>query len=124
MAKEYLDRLQSLLAPILRGRPSDARVEIKHFFSGAAGYADGKICITLTPVGLAMKLPEDDRARLMARGAKPLRYFPGAPIKKQYVLFPDGVLDDGENLARWARTSIAYVASLPPPKKRKSRPRR
>ena len=35
-----------------------------------------------------MKLPEADRAELRKRGAKPLRYFPKAPIKKDYVVLP------------------------------------
>ena len=64
------------------------KIEIKHFFSGAAAYAQGRICITLTPVGLAMKLPKNSQARLLKAGGKVLRYFPKAPIKKDYVVLP------------------------------------
>ena len=31
-------------------------IECKHFFSGAAAYADGRIFMTPTTVGLALKL--------------------------------------------------------------------
>ena len=39
--------------------------------------------MTLTPVGLALKLPERDRTDLLTTGASPLKYFPKAPIKKE-----------------------------------------
>ncbi len=73
MAKEYLERLETLLRPVARTLPPKVELEIKHFFSDAAACTDGRICITLTPVGLALNLPEDARARLMKTGAKPLR---------------------------------------------------
>ncbi len=101
--------------------PADLRLEIKHFFSGAAAYADGRICISLTTVGLAMKLPEDVREMLIADGATPLRYFPKAPIKKQYVVLPPHIVED--ELAVWVRKSIDYVLTLPPPKPAKRRRR-
>ncbi len=68
MAKAYFDRLDALLRPVARDLPPEAALEIKHFFSGAAAYAHGRICITLTPAGLALKLPEAARGRLMKAG--------------------------------------------------------
>lgn len=121
MAKEYVQRLEDLLRPAVAMLPAGLRVEIKHFFSGAAAYADGRICISLTTVGLAMKLPEDARETLTADGATPLRYFPKAPIKKQYVVLPPHIVAD--ELAVWVRKSIDYVLTLPPPKPSKRRKR-
>ena len=86
--------------------------------SGAAAYANGRICITLTPIGLALKLPEDARARLENKGARPLRYFPNGPIKKDYILLPKSYREDRRKLATWARKSIDHVLTLPKPKKR------
>ena len=74
MATEYVARLEALLGPTIAMLPKDVEVEVRHFFSGAAAYANGHICLSLTPVGLAMKLPDDDRARLMSEGGTPLRY--------------------------------------------------
>ncbi len=45
MAKEYVQRLEDLLRPTVATLPADLRLEIKHFFSGAAAYADGHIFI-------------------------------------------------------------------------------
>ena len=119
MAREFVERLAALLAPTLAALPSGVTVEIRHFFSGAAAYANDRICISLTGVGLAMKLPEDGRARLLADGAEPLRYFPKAPIKKQYVVLPAGLAEAPEQLRFWARQSIDHVLTLPAPKRKK-----
>ena len=63
-------------------------IECRHFFSGAAAYRDGSIVASLTPVGLAFKVPDDVRDALLRSGrGTPLRYFPKAPIKRGYVLF-------------------------------------
>ncbi len=118
MAKEYLERLETLLRPVVRTLPPEVALEIKHFFSGAAAYANGRICITLTTVGLALKLPEDSRVRLKKKGAKPLRYFPNGPIKKDYVLLPKSYREDRRKLATWARKSIDHALTLPNPKRR------
>ena len=54
----------------------------------------------MTPVGLAFKVPTDVREKLLDSGeAIPLRYFPSSPIKRDYVLFPDGEIEP-ENAAR------------------------
>ena len=119
MAGDHGARLNVLLASTIAALPSGVTVEIKHFFSGAAAYANQRICITLTSVGLAMKLPDDGRARLMAEGAKPLRYFPKAPIKKQYAVLPDTVAEDPDRIRFWARQSIDHVLTLPAPKRKK-----
>ena len=79
MAAAYVERLRDLLAPTITALPSGVTVDIRHFFSGAAAYANDRICISLSLVGLAMKLPEDGRAKLMALGAKPS--YQGAMIK-------------------------------------------
>ena len=118
MAKQYLEKLEALLAPVARTLPPEVELAIKHFFGGAAAYANGRICITLTPIGLALKLPEDARTRLKKKGAKPLRYFRSGPIKKDYILLPKSYREDRRKRATWARKSIDHVLTLPKPKKR------
>ncbi len=121
MAREYVDRLDSLLRPVIGTLPSKVEVTIKHFFSGAAAYANGRICITLTTVGLAMKLPEDSRSQLKKTGAKALRYFPNGPIKQHYVVVPRALWENQDDLAFWAQKSIDYALTLPRPKARSSK---
>lgn len=107
------------LRAVLDGVGGGEQIECKHFFGGAAAYADQRIFMTLTPVGLALKLPEDSRRRLLDAGARPLRYFAKGPIKTHYVILPDGLANDAIALAPWIRESIEFARSLPRPRTRR-----
>jgi TfoX/Sxy family transcriptional regulator of competence genes len=121
MAKEYLDRLSDLMAEIVSNLSTTVDLKIEHFFSGAVVYANGRICISLTPAGFALKLPEVLRDELMEdEDTKNLQYFPKAPVKKDYVVLPQRVLDDRDTLCFWVEKSIEYVLTLPQPKKKVS----
>ena len=110
MAKEYLDKLSELMNRATAGKFKNVDLECKHFFSGAAVYANGRICMTLTPVGFALKLPEESRNALMReKGTEQLRYFPKGPIKKDYVVLPEAMLEDMQTLRHWVEVSIEYV---------------
>ena len=116
MAKEYLERLSALLQHTIKDPPNAAKLECKHFFSGAALYANGTICITLTPVGLGLKLPETTREKLLATNkAVALRYFPKAPIKKEYVLLPEAANEDAKMISTLIAQSIQYVVTRKDP---------
>ena len=115
MAQEYLKQLSALMEQATPRKIKNI-LECKHFFSGAAAYADGRICMSLTTVGFALKLPEESRNILVNdQGAKPLRHFPNGPIKKDYVVLPKAMLKDMKALRRWVKVSIEYVLSLPAP---------
>ncbi len=87
MAQPYLERLQQLLSDVDIESPD---VASKHFFSGAAAYANGHIFASLTPKGLALKFPEARCKIILANEfAEPLRYFDKSPVKRGYVLFPE-----------------------------------
>ena len=86
MAQPYLDQLRKLAAAV------DGRqiLVCKHFFRGAAPYVERRICVSLTPKGLAFKLPESRCDDLFRQGkAIPLRYFDYSPINKGYILLSD-----------------------------------
>ncbi len=122
MAKEYLEKLAAFIERATAGRKNNVNLECKHFFSGAALYAEKRICVSLTPVGLAIKLPEETRNKLLKdKKAVPLRYFPKGPIKKSYVLFPSGVEKGGKALHSYVSESIEYVLTPPRPKKKQDR---
>ncbi len=116
MAKEYLEKLSAFIEKETSDFSENINLECKHFFSGAALYAEERICISLTPVGLAIKLPEETKDKLLKnKKAVPLRYFPQGPIKKGYVLFPGGVAKGGKTLHKYVEESIEYVLTIPKP---------
>ena len=109
MVESYLVALRALLERIAPDLDPDAEIACKHFFGGAAAYADARIFMTLTPVGLALKLPRAARSALIEAGGAPLRYFPKAPIKKDYAIVPGSFADNPRALAPWVRESIEFV---------------
>ena len=109
MAEPYLRELQSIVERSSEPLEEAGLISCKHFFGGAAAYVDGRIFMTLTKIGLALKLPQDDRKALLVRSAKPLRYFAKSPVKKDYVLLPDQFVDDAADLRGWISRSIEFV---------------
>ncbi len=109
MAEPYLSELRSIVAREIGQREAADDILCKHFFGGAAAYVDGRIFMTLTTVGLALKLPEDDRNTLFEQGANPLQYFPKAPVKKDYVVLPSRLIDGNSALKDWISRSIDFV---------------
>ena len=67
--------------------------------------------MSLTPAGLALKLPAEARQHLVEAGAKPLRYFPKGPVKKAYVILPEKLARDDDALTPWIEESIRYALS-------------
>ncbi len=110
MTQPYLDDLAELIATLGDRAEPGADITCKHFFSGAAAYADDVIFMSLSPVGLALKLPDEDCISLLEQGGKPLQYFPEAPVKKGYVVLPAVVARDSDLLAVWISRSIAFVS--------------
>ncbi len=104
MAEPYLTDLRELADQWFGADAAVGVLECRHFFSGAAAYRDGAIVASLTPVGLAFKVPAEVHDDLLRRGsATSLRYFPSAPIKRNYVLFPTGTALDADDAARLLR---------------------
>ena len=106
MAEPYLSDLRELLGRCELAGTAMPAIDCRHFFAGAAAYADGKIFMSLSPAGLALKLPEADRRALMEAGGKPLRYFSRAPVKKGYVVLPATMTADVGALRGWIRKSL------------------
>lgn len=85
---DFVAALAELTARLPEGARADVRA--RPFFGGAALYAGGAICATLSHSGFALKLPLEQRAHLAASGAaKPHRFVPTGPVKREYVRIAD-----------------------------------
>lgn len=88
MAKVYFDKLSILVSELNITNEVSSTLKIKHFFSGAALYANQTICASWSPAGLAFKLAENKvRQLIKERKAIPLQYFPKGHVKQGYALF-------------------------------------
>jgi TfoX/Sxy family transcriptional regulator of competence genes len=100
--------------------PPNIELRFKPMFGGIGVYADGRMCISLSDVGLALKLGEAERAELLKlKGAKPLQYEPSAPPSKSYVVVPASMHTDRAALGRWIAVSAAFARAAPAKKPRK-----
>jgi TfoX/Sxy family transcriptional regulator of competence genes len=89
-------------------------LETKHFFSGAALYADGKISAILGPVGLAVKLPSQSRQSLINEDkGREFQFFEKGPIKREYILLAEAIVEDRQALNKRIEMSIRYAISEP-----------
>ncbi len=52
MAEAYLEILTNTIASLELKTSPEVSLECKHYFSGAALYADGKICASLSTAGM------------------------------------------------------------------------
>ena len=95
--------------------PPEIELRFKPMFGGIGVYADGRMFMTLSDVGLALKIGGAEHETLLKlRGAKPLQYAPDAPPSKSYVVVPESMLADRNLLRRWIETSAAFVKAAPP----------
>ncbi len=116
MAEPYLERLSQMVGRLELQQIRGVTLEAKHFFSGAALYANGKICVLLSPTGFAVKLPADRRQSLIRekKGGE-FRFFARGPIKREYVTLSESILQDDEALQKLISLSVNYVVAPPDP---------
>ena len=119
MARVYFDKLSQLISDLEIENEVSAKLEIKHFFSGAALYVNNIICASWSPGGLAFKLSEPEVNRLLSsRKAKPLRYFEKGHIKVGYAMFEK---PESSRESRWKRYFLKAIdqalRNVPPTKR-------
>ncbi len=102
--------------------PAEIELRFRPMFGGIGGYADGRMFVSLSDIGLALKLGEPERGALLKlKGAKPLQYEPHMPPSKSYVVVPADMHEDRKTLKQWISRSAAFVKSQPPKPARKAK---
>jgi TfoX/Sxy family transcriptional regulator of competence genes len=105
MAQPYLSQLQEIANDVGLG---EGELVCRHFFSGAALYARGKIIASLSPNGLAFKLSHARCDEVLSEGiAVPMCYFRKSPAKRGYVLFEDVDQLSKDDIRRYLQECIA-----------------
>jgi TfoX/Sxy family transcriptional regulator of competence genes len=87
--------------------------ERRKMFGYPALFVGGNLMTGLFAESWMIRLPDEDRAALLALpGAGPFEPMPGKPMKGYATLPADVVADDGR-LDAWIERAIAYVKTLP-----------
>lgn len=97
----------------------EVELSTKYMFGGIMCYAYGRPFISLSNVGIGVKLSSAERDDLLTiDGTKPLRYEPNSPPSKSYTIVPFEWHQEFEKLLPVLQQSATYVKTLPLPKKR------
>jgi len=105
---------QALQATLADAAPPDLELLFRPMFGGVMAYAHGKPLASLSDAGLALKAAGRLNGEFLAApGAAPLRYDPGAPPSKTYVVVPDAMLGDRDALRAWIVKAVANRAASP-----------
>jgi TfoX/Sxy family transcriptional regulator of competence genes len=83
----------------------------KAMFGGYGVYADEKIFLSLSNVGIGLKLSAAQHAELLSLGGEGLSYEPNMPPSKSYAVPPDDWYADTTKLRTWIEKSATFVTS-------------
>jgi DNA transformation protein len=110
----FKDFIEDLFAPF-------GPVSIRTMFSGAGLYADGVMFAIAARDTIYLKADEDFARDFAAEGKAPFaaRRKNRAPIALSYWEVPERLLDDPDELAVWARRSLAIARTKPKAKAKK-----
>lgn len=98
-----------------------AGLEHRTMFGYPSVFLNGNMLASIFQDRVMVRLSESDRAEAMARaGAKPFEPSPGRAMK-EYAEFPGAIVGNARQLRDWIERGRAYVATLPPKTKKKSK---
>jgi DNA transformation protein len=98
-------------------------ITAKRMFGGVGLYSGERFFAVMMDDTIYLKVDDTTRAPYEAAGSRPFNPYPKRPdggVSTSYLEVPLAVLEDADELARWAKKSIA-VAGKPGPKKKNKR---
>jgi DNA transformation protein len=100
VSQGYLDWILEQLATL-------GEVRARRMFGGAGLYLGADFFAIVADDTLYLKVDETNRHDFESRGMRSFRPYPGQPTAMRYYEVPAEVLEDPDELARWARGSVA-----------------
>ncbi|MCY4505193.1 MAG: TfoX/Sxy family protein [Hyphomicrobiales bacterium] len=112
VSAEYMGYIADLLAPLAR-RAGDVRV--RRMFGGAGVYYQRRMFGLIADETLYFKADKALQERHRAHGCGPFVFRPAGkkPIAMSYWQVPEPVLEDEEELLRWARDALGAAHKRP-----------
>lgn len=93
--------------------PTDPRVTLRPMFGNIAAFANGNMFAGLFGENLFVRLPEEQRARVIRDGGATFEPMPGRAMK-DYVTLPRRWRRESKAARRWISDSLAWTVALPP----------
>ena len=102
--------------------PSHPHIQIRPMFGNLAAFINGNMFAGLFGEQIFVRLPEDQRAELLAiEGASEFSPMPGRAMK-EYAALPDVWKQEPERVTAWLERSLAWAETLPEKKPAEKKP--
>ena len=82
-------------------------VTARTMFGGAGLYRDGKMFGLISDDAAYLKVDESNRKEFIEAGSSPFKPYPDKSMTMSYFEVPPDILDDTEELVKWAENSLA-----------------
>jgi len=108
------DKSPVWLAELFRALQPEVGGDLKIMFSYPAAFANGYLYSGLFGATVFVQLDDALGKKLLAiKGATPFDPMQRGAAFRKYVVLPDSMLEDEEEILRWMRHAFAHVMSLP-----------
>lgn len=93
--------------------PVDPRITIKPMFGNIGSFINGNMFSGLFGNQIFVRLPENERLRLLEEdGASEFSPMPGRAMK-EYVTLPDHWRQEPDKICEWIERSLSWVGEMP-----------
>ena len=100
--------------------PDHPAVTIRPMFGQLSAFVNGNMFMGIFGDDVLFRLPDEERAEVIAAGGGPFEPMAGRPMKG-YVVVPPAWLDEPETIRDWAARSLDHAEELPPKKAKPSK---
>lgn len=107
----YLDFVRDQLAGL-------GNLRVRRMFGGAGIYSGDWFFAIVYGETLYFKVDDGNRADYVSAGSPAFTPYPHRPVSLNYYAVPAAVLDDPDELVRWARAAIGVAKRAPKTKKK------
>jgi DNA transformation protein len=83
------------------------QVTARKMFGGVGLYRDGKMFGLIANDVAYLKVDDSNRKKFVEAGSSPFKPYPDKPTTMSYFEVPPDILDDPEELMKWAEQSLA-----------------
>lgn len=83
------------------------RVTARRMFGGAGLYCEGTMFGLIADDVPYLKVDDSNREQYLEAGSSPFKPYPDRPTTMSYFEIPPEILDDTEELVKWAEQSLA-----------------
>jgi len=95
--------------------PDHPAVSIRPMFGQLSAFVNGNMFMGIFGEDVLVRLPEEDREKVLGAGGRVFEPMPGRPMR-EYVVLPEAWRDDPKRVGEWAARSLDHADELPPKK--------